>query len=158
MKDCQSRRNFQNCQIEKVRGSSIKGQATKKLQCFQQAKEAMSRKPAIIKIVNLEDGMPRVEQARLRMQHELAVARTHGIVAVKLIHGYGSSGAGGALRNELQKELRRASAAKSVACFIAGEDWTISDETTWSLLKKYPEWKHDSDLGRGNKGISIVVL
>jgi hypothetical protein len=118
----------------------------------------MSRKPAIIKVVNLEDGMPRVEQALLRMQHELAIARGKGIVALKLIHGYGSSGAGGALRDELQKELRRASSAKSITCFVAGEEWTISDETTWRLLKKFPEWKPDSDLGRGNKGISIVVL
>lgn len=118
----------------------------------------MSRKPAIIKVVNLEDGMPRVEQARLRMQRELALARSQGFMAVKLIHGYGSTGAGGALRDELQKELRRASSAKSISCIIAGEEWAISDETTWSLLKKYPEWKQDSDLGRRNKGISIVVL
>jgi hypothetical protein len=121
-------------------------------------KKLMSRKPAIIKVVNLEDGMPRAEQARLRMQHELALARGQGIVAVKLIHGYGSSGTGGVLRTELQNELRRASAARSITCFIAGEEWSISDETTWSLLKKYPEWKQDSDLGRRNKGISIVVL
>ncbi len=118
----------------------------------------MSRKPAIIKVVNLEDGMPRAEQARLRMQHELALARGQGIVAVKLIHGYGSSGTGGVLRDELQNELRRASSVGSIRCFIAGEEWSISDETTWSLLKKYPEWKQDSDLGRRNKGISIVVL
>jgi hypothetical protein len=121
-------------------------------------KKLMSRRPAIIKVVNLEDGMPRAEQARLRMQRELALARGQGIVAVKLIHGYGSSGTGGVLRNELQKELRSASSAKSITCFIAGEEWSISDETTWSLLKKYPEWKQDSDLGRRNKGISIVVL
>jgi hypothetical protein len=121
-------------------------------------KKQMSRKPAIIKVVNLEDGMPRVEQARLRMQRELAVARSQGVVAVKLIHGYGSSGAGGALRNELQKELRKASADRLITCFISGEEWTISAERTWSLLKRFPEWKQDSDMGRGNKGISIVVL
>jgi len=118
----------------------------------------MSRKPAIIKVVNLEDGMPKVEQARLRMQRELAVARSQGVVAVKLIHGYGSSGTGGALRNELQKELRRAGTEGKITRFIAGEEWTISDENTWALLKKFPEWKQDSDMGRGNKGISIVVL
>lgn len=118
----------------------------------------MSRRTAAIKVVNLEDGMPRVEQARLRMQRELVLARSQGMVAVKLIHGYGSSGTGGALRDELQKELRRARSTNAIACFIAGEEWTISDETTWSLLKKFPEWKQDSDLERGNKGISIVVL
>ncbi len=118
----------------------------------------MSRKPALIRVVNLEEGMPRVEEARLRMQHELHRSREQGSKAVKLIHGYGSSGAGGTLRNELQKELRRLAAEGSVRAFITGEDWRVSDEATWELLKRYPEWKQDSDLGRGNKGISIVVL
>lgn len=118
----------------------------------------MSRKPAPLKIIDMEEGMPKVEEARLRMQHELHVAREQGYVAVKLIHGYGSSGVGGALRNELQKELQRLAGAEDVQSFIAGEDWRISDEKTWELLKRYPEWKRDSDLGRNNKGISIVLL
>src|SRR6185503_17971374 len=87
----------------------------------------MSRKPAPIKIIDLEDGMPKVEEARLRMQRELQVARRQGYAAVKLIHGYGSSGVGGALRIELQKELQRLAGAGSVRSFIAGEDWRISD-------------------------------
>ena len=118
----------------------------------------MSRKPALIKIVNLEEGMPTVDQARLRMEFELELARRGGYHAVKLIHGYGSSGVGGALRTELQKTLRRAARARAIHAFIAGEDWRVSDEATWELLKRFPEWKQDSDLGRNNLGISIVVL
>lgn len=118
----------------------------------------MSRKPAIIKVINLEEGMPTVERARLRMHHELAKARKEGCVAVKLIHGYGSSGAGGALRLELQKELRHAARQGTVRAFIPGEEWRVSDQTAWELLKKYPEWKQDADLGRNNRGISLVVL
>lgn len=118
----------------------------------------MSRSPVSIIVVNLEEGMPTVEAARLRMQHELDTARRAGIKAVKLIHGYGSSGTGGALRNELQKELRQAAQQGSIRAVITGEDWRISDETTWALLKRFPEWKKDRDLGRSNRGISIVVL
>ncbi|MBZ5508929.1 MAG: hypothetical protein LAO78_26005 [Acidobacteriia bacterium] len=118
----------------------------------------MSRKPAPIKIIDLEEGMPKVEEARLRMQRQLQVARQQGYAAVKLIHGYGSSGAGGSLRTELQKELQRQMGTAGIRCFIAGENWRISDEQTWELLKRYPEWKQDSDLGRNNKGISIVLL
>ena|SRR5438270_7535372 len=118
----------------------------------------MSRRPAPIKIINLEDGMPKVEEARLRMQHELHVAKQQGYAAVKLIHGYGSSGVGGSLRIELQKELGRLIKTGSIRSFIVGEQWRVSDEATWPLLKRYPEWKQDSDLGRNNKGISIVLL
>src|SRR5262245_23294372 len=118
----------------------------------------MSRKPALIKVVNLEEGMPTVEQARLRMEHELHAARGAGHKAVKLIHGDGSTGAGGVLRTELQKALHLAAHNGTLQAVIAGEDWRISDETTWQLLKRFPEWKQDPDLGRNNRGISIVVL
>jgi hypothetical protein len=119
---------------------------------------AMSRKPAPIKIINLEDGMPQVEEARLRMQRELQIAQQQGYTAVKLIHGYGSTGVGGSLRIELQKELQRMAGAGALRSFVTGEDWRISNEKTWELLKRYPEWKRDSDLGKANKGISIVLL
>lgn len=118
----------------------------------------MSRRPAQIKVINLEEGMPTVEQARLRMEHELAKARSEGFLAVKLVHGYGSSGAGGVLRLELQKELRRSAARGSIRAVIPGEEWRISGEAAWELLKRYPEWKQDADLGRNNRGISLVVL
>ena len=118
----------------------------------------MSRKAEPMKIINLEDGMPTVEQARLRMNFELQSARREGYKAVKLIHGYGSTGAGGALRTELQKDLMRATRNGSVRAFVAGENWRVSNETTWSLLQRFPEWKKDSDLGRSNRGISVVVL
>lgn len=111
-----------------------------------------------MKVVNLEEGMPPVEQARLRMQHELQVARQAGYKAVKLIHGYGSSGAGGVLRTQLQKELGQAVDGGAIQAFIPGENWRISDATTWKFLKQFPEWKKDADLGRGNPGISIVLL
>ncbi len=99
-----------------------------------------------------------MEQARLRMQYELREARKQGFTLVKIIHGYGSSGVGGALRIELQKELRKAAQEGAIASFIAGEDWRVSDSNTWELLKRFPEMKKDIDLGRKNQGISIVVL
>lgn len=111
-----------------------------------------------MKVVNLEDGMPQVDQARLRMQHELHAARAQGYTAVKLIHGYGSSGVGGVLRTELQKELRSAVNSGTLRACIAGEDWRIPDEPTWRLLQQFPEWKRDADLGKNNRGITIVVL
>jgi hypothetical protein len=118
----------------------------------------MSRKPVLIKTVNLEEGMPKVEEARLRMLHELHAARKQGYVVIKLIHGYGSSGVGGVLRIELQKELQQMERTDNIKHFIAGENWRISDETSWQMLRRYPEWKQDPDLGKNNRGITIVLL
>ena len=118
----------------------------------------MSRKPALIKTVNLEDGMPTVEEARLRLDHELHAARAQKATALRVIHGYGSSGVGGALRLAIQLRLRELQQSGEIREVIYGEDWRVSDEASWKWLGRYPEWKKDNDLGRGNRGISIVVL
>jgi DNA-nicking Smr family endonuclease len=112
----------------------------------------------LIKIVNLEDGMPTVEQARIRLQSEISVARMAGVSVLKLIHGYGSSGIGGELRIALQATLRQMTDRGEVRACIYGENWRKADESAWALLKHSPELKEDRDLGRGNRGITLVVL
>lgn len=111
-----------------------------------------------MKLVNLESGMPTVPLALSLLTDALRMARNERCVAVKIIHGYGSSGEGGAIRTAMQAELMQRARAGEIRAFIAGEDWRISDERSWALLQSRPELKQDSDLGRGNKGISVVVL
>jgi hypothetical protein len=109
-------------------------------------------------VANLESGRPSANEALLRLDFELARARHAGAPAIKMIHGYGSSGIGGVLRDVVQAALRQMVADGKIQAFVAGEDWRISNETTWKMQKRVPELKRDSDLGRGNKGISIVLL
>lgn len=108
--------------------------------------------------INLEDGMPSVLQARSRLAHELRAAALAGTRLLKIIHGYGSSGAGGDLRIALQATLRQMKNRGEIRECIFGENWRKSDEQAWTLLKQFPDLKHDHDLGRSNKGITIVVL
>lgn len=112
----------------------------------------------VLKTVNLKEDMPTVEQARSRLLGELGLARQRGCACLKLIHGYGSHGVGGELRVALQATLATLARDGRIHAFIAGEDWRISNEDTWALLQRHKELKQDSDLGRGNKGISVVVL
>ncbi len=111
-----------------------------------------------MKLVNLEEGMPTGNEARLRLDHELYSARREGLAALKVIHGYGSSGVGGELRIAIQQSLSERARAGQIRAFIAGEDWRVSDPQSWELLQRRPELKRDKDLGRGNRGITIVVL
>jgi hypothetical protein len=113
---------------------------------------------ANLKIVILKEGMPSVEEARARLQTELDIARKSGIRVLKLVHGYGSTGVGGDLRIALQSTLRQMAQRHEIADCIYGENWRNSDERAWELLKRLPDLKNDSDLGKGNKGITIVVL
>jgi hypothetical protein len=111
-----------------------------------------------VKTANLKSDMPLVHEALQRMDHELALARQDKATLLKLIHGYGSTGAGGEIRIAVQKRLLEMAQNGQIRGCIFGEDWSKSDERTWKLLQSHPKLKSDSDLGRRNPGITIVLL
>lgn len=113
---------------------------------------------ARIKTVNLKHDLPTVPEALSRLDRELLLARQQGIAVLKIVHGYGSSGAGGDIRIAVQKRLHEMAEADQIHSCIFGENWSKSDESTWRLLQRTTELKDDLDLGRNNPGITIVVL
>jgi hypothetical protein len=111
-----------------------------------------------IKTVNLKSDMPLVREALERLDRELALARQEKAKLLKLVHGYGSSGAGGEIRIAVQKRLLEITQNGQIRGCVFGENWSKSDDAAWKLLQSHPELKSDSDLGRGNRGITIVLL
>jgi hypothetical protein len=102
--------------------------------------------------------MPEVPEALQRMDRELTLARQNKLTILKLIHGYGSTGAGGDIRIAVQKRLVVMVQSSQIRGCIFGENWSKSDETTWKLLQSNDDLKNDADLGRGNRGITIVII
>jgi hypothetical protein len=102
--------------------------------------------------------MPTVAQALQHLDRELARARQAGCKVLKLIHGYGSTGAGGEIRIAAQKSLTEMAGRGEIRACIFGENWAKSDEQAWALINARPELKQDHDLGRRNQGITILVL
>ena len=102
--------------------------------------------------------MPLVREALQRLDRELALARQEKAKLLKVIHGYGSSGAGGEIRIAVQKRLLELAQNGEIRGCIFGENWSKSDDAAWKLLQSHPELKSDSDLGRRNRGITIVLL
>lgn len=92
------------------------------------------------------------------MDRELAVGRQSKQTLLKLIHGYGSTGAGGDIRIAVQKRLIEMAQSGQIRGCIFGEDWSKSDETTWKLLQSNRDLKNDPDLGRNNRGITVVII
>src|ERR1700689_1180486 len=111
-----------------------------------------------MKTVNLKSDMPQVHEALQRLDRELALARNEKAKLFKLVHGYGSTGAGGDIRIAVQKRLMELAQNSQIHGCIFGENWSKSDEQAWKLLQAHAELKNDPDLGRRNQGITIVLL
>jgi hypothetical protein len=102
--------------------------------------------------------MPQVHEALQRLDRELSLARQSKSTLLKLVHGYGSSGEGGDIRIAVQKYLLEMTQSGKIRGCIFGEDWSKSNDSTWKLLQSHPETKSDSDLGRRNRGITVILL
>lgn len=108
--------------------------------------------------VNLEQGMPRADQAVKRLTFEIHRGRGQGCTALKIIHGYGSSGTGGRIRVEARRYLARLKNRREIADFICGEDFTIFNPAVLDAFRRCGALRRDRDLERHNNGITIIVL
>ena len=110
------------------------------------------------KTINIKQDWPTVEEARKRLLAELASARAKGFTAIKLIHGYGSTGQGGALRDALRRSLTLRRKEGKLRSWVAGERWDPFEEVAREMMDVCPELARDQDLGRGNEGVTVVLL
>lgn len=111
-----------------------------------------------IETVHMKAGMPTAGEAKQRLGAELARARSAGVAVLKLVHGYGSTGKGGRLRTSLRAELEALHAAGRIGSIVTGESFSIFDAPSRGLLDRYPDLRRDSDLERGNPGVTLVEL
>ena len=108
--------------------------------------------------LNLEDGMPLVEEAVSRMNIGIQEMRVSRVKAVKLIHGYGSTGRGGKIRVGVRDELAAMKRKRLIKDFIPGEDFGPMNAASRKLAEQDKAVTRDPDYGRMNQGITVVVL
>ena len=108
--------------------------------------------------VNLELGMPTVQTALSQLTLELRRTRSMGCTALKIIHGYGSSGKGGKIRVQARSRLAKMKGAGEIADFIPGEDFSIFHPATLAAFRRCGALRKDPDLERHNNGVTIVLL
>ena len=107
---------------------------------------------------NVEAGLPTLDEARRLVAAEIKQAKREGAKVLKVIHGYGSSGKGGKLCVGLRKSFGLRKKEGVIKDFIAGEDFSIFNDTVLNLLEAVPELRGDPDLGAINEGVTILWL
>jgi ribosomal protein S9 len=104
---------------------------------------------------NLEQGMPDVETAVRRLKNTLMTEKRKGIKAVIVIHGYGSSGVGGAIRTAVRKTLAEDQMKGLIRVSIYGETWAWRKKEALSVCKALEAYERRIS---GNEGVTVVIL
>lgn len=112
----------------------------------------------ILREVNIKSDMPTVDDAIRRTTYNIMNAEALGVSAIKLIHGYGSTGRGGAIRLEVRKYLERQKKRGVITDYIPGEQFSLFEEATRKAFDACDGLRRDSDIERHNNGITIVII
>jgi hypothetical protein len=111
-----------------------------------------------LKEINVKHDMPAADDAVKRITFSIRSGRLMGASALKIIHGYGSTGRGGAIRQAARRYLEGQKRKGLIRDFIAGEDFSIFNKATLEAFKYCGDLRKDGDLDRHNNGITIVIL
>ena len=98
-----------------------------------------------------------MQQALERLESELATSRGLGCKVLTLIHGYGSSGTGGAIKAAVQRQLHFFEHQGRIKNVIPGERFEGRSGRGRQLLRQYPFLAEHRDLNRANPGITLVI-
>ena len=77
---------------------------------------------------------------------------------MKVIHGYGSHGVGGEIRNAFLKKCQDLKNRKIIDDFTCCDKWTYKNVVRKIAINYCPDLLADSELYHINSGCSIVIL
>jgi hypothetical protein len=113
---------------------------------------------SMLRTYNVEAGLPVLDEARRLVIAEIKEAKRTGAKVLKVIHGYGSSGKGGALCVGLRKSFGLRKKEGVIKDFIAGENFSIFNPTVLAMLEVVPQLRGDPDLNATNEGVTVLWL
>lgn len=102
--------------------------------------------------------MPTVQNARIKLDQALRTAKARRVPVLKIIHGYGSSGHGGAIKRDVQTFLAGKKRSGFIRQFVPGEKFSPFDPAARAILAACPALARDNDFTRGNDGITMVLI
>ena len=108
-----------------------------------------------VKEINIERGNPTVETATRDMVNRLTTAKATGYKAVILVHGYGSSGTGGAIKIAVKGKLKERSMSGIVRDAAGGEEWMNRKKAFTDVC---PQLKDFHPVIEGNRGVTVILF
>ena len=109
-----------------------------------------------LRTINIKDGMPLVEQGLAQLETELTRAMQSRVGVVRVIHGYGSTGKGGALKDACRAYLSRMLKAGKISSFLPGEEYAMATNAGRNLMKRFPDLRGSERSDNRNPGITFV--
>lgn len=100
--------------------------------------------------------MPSVADALSALDLRLQTCRASGVRILRVVHGWGSTGHGGAIAVAVRNQLRGLQSRGRIRSFIAGEDYSEFTDAGRAILERHPSLRAGFATDRLNRGITLV--
>lgn len=106
--------------------------------------------------INIKEGMPTVDEAMRYLQDNIKRLRQDKYDVALIVHGYGSTGKGGAICSKSRQWLMAQERRGTIKQVIFGEDFTIFNFKALALKNKCN--KLEPLLRISNNGVTVIEL
>lgn len=108
--------------------------------------------------IDIKSQKQTVAEAIAQFLVEVEAYKMGGFKVMKVIHGYGSHGVGGAIKREFLKTCEDLKHRKTIYDYVCCDKWTDKSVVRKIAINYCPDLLADSELVHLNPGCSIVIL
>lgn len=108
--------------------------------------------------IDIKSEKQTVAEAIAQFLVELESYKKGGFKVMKVIHGYGSHGVGGAIKTEFLKKCRDLKNQKKIEDYVCCESWTPKNIVRKIAINYCPDLLADGDLFTLNPGCSVIII
>ena len=108
--------------------------------------------------IDIKSERQTVNEAIAQFLVEVDSYKMGGFKVMKVIHGYGSHGVGGAIRSQFLKKCEELKRRGVIEDYVCGSGWTPKNVVRKIAINYCPDLLADKELSFLNPGCSIVVM
>ena len=112
----------------------------------------------MLKEYNVKQNFPSVVEAIGLVEIEIDLCKKEGINLLKVVHGYGSGGSGGAICVAIKNQVKIWKKNNIIKDYLFGVEWNGLNPKAQKILIDNPDLPLDKDFNHSNMGMTILVL
>ena len=110
------------------------------------------------RVINIKKDFPTVDYALYLIDQEIKYSRVIGNRSIILIHGYGSHGQGGVIKEVVKKYLPELKKKHIITDYVFGENWGEMNKSKENMCRICPELILQENLQGLNSGVSVILI
>lgn len=108
--------------------------------------------------VNIKKDNPNADYAMYLLDEEIKYSKATGNRVILVIHGYGSHGQGGIIKQTIKEYLPNLKRKGIISEFVFGENWGNLNEAKKLICEVSPELIINSNVRNINSGVSVILI